>query len=127
MADALISIGGGAPVDPATLTLPPDREFRDAWQLTGAVVAVDTAVAREIQRERIRQERNGRFDPFDKDATPLTRKAAVGTPLTPEERARLQAAEAAAQNLRDSPADPRIDAAATPAALAALTLDVLTT
>lgn len=117
---------GGQDRDAATVTFPNDRKFRAAWILTGAVVEIDMVAARTIHRDKIRTERMGHFDPFDKVATPLSRKAALGNALTSAEHAQLQAAEAAAQKLRDAPQDPRIDAATTPAELEALTLDILT-
>ena len=116
---------GDQVVDQAALTVPPSREFRDAWVLNGTVVEIDMAKARDIHRARIRRERVERFEPFDKEATPLTRKFALGTSLTPQENARLLRAEQGAKKLRDAPADPRIDAATTPEQLAALDLDAL--
>lgn len=117
---------GADVVDASTIAVPASREFRDAWQLNGTVIEVDMVKARAIHRKRIRAERLARFDPFDKVATPLSRKAATGATLSQAEKDALIAAEAGAQKLRDAPSDVRIEAAATPDELKALTLDVLT-
>lgn len=117
---------GADTVDAATVTVPSDRTFRDAWVLDGSVIEVDMAAARDIHRDRIRAERESAFDPFDKISIPLTRKMAGGTALTAQEQAELNAAELNAQKLRDAPAHADIDGAATPDELKALTLSVLT-
>lgn len=116
----------GQSYDAGTVTHPGDRTFRDAWQLDGSVIDVDIASARDIHRDRIRQERLAAFDPFDKIATPLSRKAAAGNPLTTQEISDLNAAEASAQKLRDAPSHASIDAASTPEELKLLTLAALT-
>ena len=113
-------------VDAATVTVPNDRTFRDAWQLGGSVIDIDMAAAKEIHRNHIRAERMALFDPFDKVATPLSRKAAYGTALSQAEKDALAAAEAGAQKLRDAPNHARINAATTPDALQTLTLATLT-
>lgn len=51
MTKALVEIGGVAR-DSSELTLPADREFRDAWVLTGDVVEVDQTKADAIRAER---------------------------------------------------------------------------
>ncbi len=117
---------GGQTYDATAVTYPTDRTFRDAWQLNGTVIDVDMAAARNIHRAHLRAERLTLFDPLDKVATPLARKAAGGAVLTTQEKTNLHTAEASAQKLRDAPAHASIDAASTPDALKALTLDVLT-
>lgn len=54
-AKTLISINGVVR-DIDELTLPTERTFRDAWQLNGDVVTIDTAAAAAIQRDRISAE-----------------------------------------------------------------------
>lgn len=112
-------------VDAASVTVPASREFRDAWDLNGPVIEVDMIIAKVLHADAIRAERISRFDPFDKTITPMSRKVTRGVALTAEEEASFDAAEAAAQKLRDAPADIRIEQANTPDELSALTLDVL--
>lgn len=40
----------------------PDRKFREAWVLDGAVIAIDEAKAANIQRARIKEEANRRIE-----------------------------------------------------------------
>ena len=112
----LININGDIR-DAASLTIPPNRAFRNAWQFAGPAVEVDMTKARGIQRDRLRAERAGRFAELDSEwfradeASDAAKKADVA---------------ARKKKLRDVTADPRIEAAATPEALQALTLDALT-
>ncbi|NQV45248.1 MAG: hypothetical protein HQ501_10110 [Rhodospirillales bacterium] len=121
-----IELGDGVQRDASTVVHPNDRTFRNAWQLTGAIIDVDMGKARAIHKDHIRIERASRFDPFDKVLTPLQRRVARGGTMTPQEETDFDAAEAAAQKLRDAPAHASIDTATTPNELKALTLDVLT-
>jgi hypothetical protein len=115
MAQTLINIGGDVR-DAASLTVPQDRTFRGAWQFSGDVVEIDMAKAREIHKDALRAERNPRFDALDAEWFRAAETADTDA----------QASVAAQkQALRDVTADTRIDAAATPDALKALTLDAL--
>jgi len=115
MAQTLININGDVR-DAASLTVPQDRTFRGAWQFDGAVVEVDMPLARDIHRDNLRAERAPRLDALDADWF-----RAAETNDTD-----AQAAVAAQkQALRDVTSDARIDAAATPDELKALTLDAL--
>ena len=125
MTKSYIQIDGQS-YDADAIVHPNNREFRDAWQLSGTVIDVNMAMARSIHRDHIRRARTAAFDQVDKIATPLSRKAAGGNALSPKEMADLNGAEAAAQKLRDAPNDPQIDTAATPDELQALTLETLT-
>lgn len=123
--ETFIDLGDGVPRDAATVTHPSDRTFRDAWQLNGTIIDIDMIKARDLHRAGLRLDRLARFDPYDKIATPLARKAAGGSVLSAQEKADLNAAEAAAQKLRDAPNHASITAATTPDTLKALTLDAL--
>ena len=115
MAQALININGDIR-DAASLTVPADRIFRGAWQFSGDVVEIDMAKARDIHRDALRAERSPRFDALDAEWFRAAETADTDA----------QASVAAQkQALRDVTADARVDAAATPDALKALTLDVL--
>lgn len=95
--------------------IPTDRTFRDAWVLTADALAVDMTKARDIHRDRIRAAR-----------APLLAAADVAY-LRALEAGQNTAAIVARKNaLRDAPNDPAIDAAATPAALAAIWPSILT-
>lgn len=86
--------------------IPNDRTFRDAWGHNG----VDMAKARLIHRGRIRLARVPKFAALDGEWMKCT---AAG------DSAGAAAAEAKRQELRDAPAYPAIDAAATPEELKA--------
>lgn len=115
MGQTMININGDVR-DAASFTVPQDRTFRNAWQFNGDAVEVDMALAREIHRNNLRAERGPRLEALD---TEWFRAAETGD-------ADAQAAIAAQkQALRNVTADGRIDSAATPDELKALTLDVL--
>lgn len=115
MAQTLININGDVR-DAASLTVPSDRTFRGAWQFNGNVVEVDMVAARDIHRDNLRAERAPRLDALDVDYM-----KALEDGDTPAQ----QAIVGVKQALRDVTADPRIEAAATPDELTALTLDAL--
>jgi hypothetical protein len=116
MTTTLIDINGDVR-DASSLTLPADRVFRGAWQYNGNAVEIDMVVARDIHRDRLREDRKPRLEALD---TAWFRAAETG-----DADAQAQVA-ADKQALRDVTSDPRIEAAATPDELKALTLDVLT-
>jgi len=92
---------------------PQSRHFRNAWKLDGGQILVDMPTARNIQRNAIRAERAAQWVDFD---------IAAMRALSRRDVAEVDAIEAAKQKLRDAPAHPAIEAAATPEQLAAITL-----
>lgn len=100
---------------PATLA-PTDRQFRGAWQLEGEVITIDIAAARCIHRDLLREARRPMLVALDAlwFAADETNDAGAKASIAAQKQA-----------LRDVTEDPRIEAAATPEALAALTIDVL--
>lgn len=100
--------------DVASLTLPADRIFRGAWQFEGSAVVVDMAAAREIHKGNLRRERAPKLVALDVEYMKAL-----------EQGGDTSAIAAQKQALRDVTNDPRIEAAATPDALKALTLSVL--
>jgi hypothetical protein len=110
-----ININGDAR-DTASLVIPPDRIFREAWQFNGDVVEIDMVKARDIHRDGLRAEREPRFNKLDVD---WFRSVETNNTTAQADIA------AKKQALRDATTDARIDAAATPDELKALTLDVL--
>ncbi len=121
----LIKVSGQT-VDAASVTVPANRKFRDAWQLDGDVIEVDLDAARDIVRKKLRQDRRAKFDNLDRVIFPLSRKVIRGQALTASQAAAFDVAEGKAQKLRDAPAHPSIAAAATVADLDAITLDTVT-
>lgn len=115
MAQTCININGDVR-DASSLSLPEDRIFRGAWQFNGPAVKVDMPLARDIHRDLLRAERGPRLEKLDVEWL----RAAETADVTVQ-------AEVAAQKqaLRDVTDDGRIDDAATPEELSALTLDVL--
>jgi hypothetical protein len=114
MTTTYININGDVR-DASSLTVPADRTFREAWQFNGAAVEIDMTAARDIHRNNLRAERKPLLDALDVDYMKAL-----------EQGGDTAAIAAQKQALRDVTADPRIDAAATPDELKALTLDVLT-
>lgn len=94
-----------------------DRYFRDAWAFADGVIEIDMAKARPVHRDWLREEREGEFKKLD---IAWMRAIAIG------DEAEANAVEAMRVKLRDVPADARIEAAASPDELKALTLEVLT-
>ena len=114
MASTYININGEAR-DAASLELPATgRHFRAAWQFNGNVVEVDMAKARELQKDVIRAERKPLLEALDVE---WFRAVETGGDVA--------AVAAKKQALRDVTSDPRIEAAATPEELKALTLKTL--
>ena len=100
--------------DASSLTVPADRTFRGAWQFNGAAVDIDMAAARDIHRDNLRREREPKLAALDVDYMKAL-----------EQGGDTAAIAAQKQALRDVTADARIEAAATPDELKALTLDAL--
>ena len=114
MTTTYININGDVR-DASSITVPTDRTFRGAWQFNGSAVDIDMAAARDIHRDNLRAERKPLLDALDVDYMKAL-----------EQGGDTAAIAAQKQVLRDVTDDPRIDAAATPDELKALTLDVLT-
>lgn len=113
MTTTYININGDVR-DASSITVPADRVFRGAWQFNDNVIEADMPKARAIQRENLREEREPRLAALDVD---YMKALETGT----------GAADIAAQKavLRDITSDARIDAAANPDELKALTLATL--
>ena len=111
----LININGDIR-DAASLTIPPNRAFRNAWQFSGPAVEVDMTKARGIQKDRLRSERKPKLEELDTQYMLADENGDSAGKKAVAERKKA---------LRDMTADPRIEAAATPEALLALTLDTL--
>ena len=47
----------GATIDASTATIPSDRHFRNAWKLSGSVMAEDMTAAKVIFKDKIREVR----------------------------------------------------------------------
>ncbi len=93
--------------------IPQDRTFRNAWVDDGESISHDMGKAKQIKREHLRHERAARFPDLDAQWS-----RAFGQGKSDE----AAAVERKRQQLRDIPADPRIDAAKTIEDLKAITL-----
>ena len=100
--------------DASSVTVPADRTFRGAWQFNGAAVEIDMSAARDIHRDNLRAERAPRLAALDVDYMKALETSGDTAAIAADKQA-----------LRDVTADARIEAAATPDALKALTLDLL--
>ena len=110
---------GVIPKDAELVMLPDDwvpadrRAFRSAWVLNGETIDVDMPRAREIQKARLRREREPMLAALDTEymRADETRDAARKSAIAAEKQA-----------LRDVTASPLIDAAKTPEELKSLTV-----
>jgi len=93
----------------SSLNVPTDRTFRGAWQFNGDAVDVDMTAARDIWRDKIRQCRTEPLEALDTAFMKALETGADTTQITADKQA-----------LRDAPTDAAIDAATTPAELAAV-------
>ena len=55
----------GATIDASTATIPSDRHFRNAWKLSGSVMAEDMTAAKVIFKDKIREVRKPLLDAED--------------------------------------------------------------
>lgn len=91
-----------------------DRTFRDAWEIDGKGVSVHMGKARDIHRNTLRRLREAEFAKLDVDSLRAQEKG---------DKAELAKVTERKQKLRDAPAHPLIEAAATPEELKAITLE----
>jgi hypothetical protein len=94
----------GNQIDAASATVPANRDFRDAWFLSGSVISEDLTKAKELFRDKIREVRKPLLEAEDvvymkaMEADDATAKAASVAKKT---------------SLRDAPAASAINAATT--------------
>jgi len=100
--------------DAASLTVPADRTFRNAWQFSGDAIEVDMDAARGIQKDKLREERKPRLDALDVDFMQALEAGASTTQIAADK-----------QTLRDITDDARIVSATTPDELKLLNLATL--
>lgn len=93
---------------------PPDREFRQAWTMSGKSIGVDMTLAKDVWREKIRSTRVSKLQALDVE---FQKAQEIG--------ADTAAIVARKQVLRDATKHPGIDAAETPDELKAFWPDEL--
>ena len=93
-------------IEASKTTVPESRVFRNAWVLEGDIIIVDMDLARDVARDKIRQERAPLLADLDTQYLRLSETGAAPTDII-----------AAKQKLRDAPQDSRLDAAQDPASL----------
>lgn len=93
--------------------IPSDRTFRNAWERQANTVNVNMPKAQDIKRDMIRAERAIELARLDVEFMRALENGNVG------EQNRIKAEK---QRYRDAPDNPKIEQAATPDALKALTL-----
>ena len=99
------SIPAGTPYIQVDVSeLPKDRDFRNAWMKGLVGVDIDIPKARGIHRDNIRGARNPKFAELDVESVRATEDG---------DDVKLAAIKTAKQKLRDAPADPAIEQAAT--------------
>ena len=57
MTKTFITDKDGATIDASTATVPSDRHFRNAWKLSGSVIAEDMTAAKALFKDKIREVR----------------------------------------------------------------------
>jgi hypothetical protein len=100
----------GAVADASTITMPSDRHFRNAWKLSGSVMAEDMTAAKVIFKDKIREVRKPLLEAEDV----VYMKA-----LEADDASAKTASVAKKKALRDAPAAKAIDDADTIAKLKA--------
>ena len=110
MAKTYVTDKDGATVDAASVTLPSDRHFRDAWKLNGSVMTEDMTAAKVIFKNKIRAVRK----PLLEEEDVVYMKA-----LEADDASAKTASVAKKKALRDAPAAKAIDDADTIAKLKA--------
>ena len=110
MTQTFIKIGATS-YNAADYTVPAERTFRGAWEAdaNAGVISVDMTAAKEIWRDKIRQARTEPLATLDTTFMKALETGADTTQITADKQA-----------LRDAPTDADIDAATTPAELAAV-------
>lgn len=104
MTQTFIKIGATL-YDPSLFTVPLERTFRNAWvgNADEGVIEIDMVKAREIWRDKIRTAREPELAKLDTAFMKALETGADTSVIVSQKQA-----------LRDAPADPAIDAAATP-------------
>ena len=100
----------GATADASSITIPSDRHFRNAWKLSGSVMAEDMTAAKVIFKDKIREVRKPLLEAEDV----VYMKA-----LEADDASAKTASVAKKKALRDAPAAKAIDDADTIAKLKA--------
>ena len=100
----------GATIDASTATIPSDRHFRNAWKLSGSVMAEDMTAAKVIFKDKIREVRKPLLEAED-----VTYMKAMEA----DDASAKTASVAKKKALRDAPAATAIENADTVAKLKA--------
>ena len=100
----------GATIDASTATIPSDRHFRNAWKLSGSVMAEDITAAKVIFKDKIRDVRKPLLEAED---------VAYMMALEANDASKKDASVAKKKKLRDAPAASAISSADTIAKLKA--------
>ena len=100
----------GATADASSITMPSDRHFRNAWKLSGSVMAEDMTAAKVIFKDKIREVRKPLLEAED-----VTYMKA----LEADDASAKTASVAKKKALRDAPATTAIENADTIAKLKA--------
>jgi hypothetical protein len=90
---------------PQDFVVNPDRTFRNAWEDTGATIAVNMPKARDIHRDYLRRLRGPLLKQLDVEFMQAVERDSAA------DKARIAAQK---QTLRDVTTDPAIEAASTP-------------
>jgi len=92
----------GNQIDASTATVPSNRDFRGAWSLSGSVISVDLAKAKEIFKDKIREVRKPLLEAEDANFMKALEDADTSAQNTIKTKK---------NNLRDAPAASAISSA----------------
>ena len=98
--------------------IPPDRTFREAWELNGDTVSVNMDKARSIQMDRIRASRNKKLIELDVEYM---------VALEDDDKTKANEVAAIKKTLRDIPQNFDLTVASTPEELKGMMPDILRT
>ena len=89
-------------IDAANATVPANRDFRDAWSLSGSVISEDLTKAKEIFKDKIREVRKPLLEAED---------VAYMKALEDDDATAKASSKTKKDNLRDAPAASAISSA----------------
>lgn len=100
---------GATEYDAEDYSVPAERTFRDAWEVSGDAISVNMDTAKDLWRDKVRLARKPLLEALDADFMRALETSASTTQIASDKQA-----------LRDAPADARIAAATTPDELKAV-------
>ena len=86
----------GNQIDASTATVPANRDFRDAWSLSGSVISEDMTKAKEIFKDKIREVRKPLLEAKDVELMKALEAGTSTTAIAADKTALRDATDASA-------------------------------